>query len=133
MRWVSKTGRELALFGVVGMVATAVHYCVALALTFWLPVTWANPAGFAAAFLVSYFGHARMTFHVPIDQRDHSRRLPRFALTALSGFLVGQAALLLLNASTMLPDWLALAAALGTAPVFVFLVARAWVFAPTRQ
>lgn len=105
---------------------------VALVLALAMPVTWANPFGFLVAFGVSYIGHGRLTFRLAQGERQHKKRLPRFALTAITGFLIGQGLLIALRALTPSPDWLALAIALGVVPVFTFLTSRIWVFSATR-
>lgn len=129
----TETIRQASTFAIVGLLATAVHYVVALALSMAMPVTWANPFGFLAAFGVSYFGHGRLTFRLSADDRNHSQQLPRFALTATAGFLLGQALLALLGRFTPWPDWISLGLALGTVPVFTFAVSRIWVFKVASQ
>lgn len=128
----AETARQAGVFALVGLVATGVHYLVALALSLAMPITWANPFGFLVAFGVSYFGHGRLTFRLKEGEHHHRKRLPRFALTATAGFLIGQGILLALRAATPLPDWLALGIALGVVPVFTFVTSRIWVFAPSR-
>lgn len=127
------TAREVSMFALVGLGATAVHYVVALALSLVMPVMLANPFGFIAAFGVSYVGHGVLTFRLTPEARDHKRHLPRFALTAFGGFLIGQALLMLLRSFTSLPDWLVLAIALGTVPVFTFTLSRFWVFTAAKS
>ena len=128
----TETARQAGVFALVGIAATGVHYVVALGLSLVMPVTWANPFGFLVAFGVSYVGHGRLTFRLSADDTQHKKRLPRFALTATTGFLIGQGLLLALRALTPLPDWLALGIALGVVPVFTFVTSRLWVFSSAR-
>ncbi|MCW5721251.1 MAG: GtrA family protein [Devosia sp.] len=130
----TETVRQAGTFALVGLAATGVHYLVALTLSLIMPVTWANPFGFLVAFGVSYIGHGRLTFRLAEGEHQHRKRLPRFALTATTGFLIGQGLLMALRALTPLPDWLALGIALGVVPVFTFVTSRIWVFAlPSRD
>lgn len=129
----AETARQAGIFALVGLVATGVHYVVALALSLAMPVVWANPLGFLMAFGVSYVGHGRLTFRLQNGEHQHRKRLPRFALTATAGFLIGQAILLVLRALTPFPDWLALGIALGVVPVFTFVTSRFWVFSPSQK
>ncbi len=54
-------------FTLVGLVATAVHYCAALAALGWIGLTpvLANASGFLSALAFSFFGHSRITFRTP--------------------------------------------------------------------
>lgn len=117
---------QVATFGLVGVVATIVHYAVALSLTRVMPLAFANPLGFAVAFCVSYFGHLRYTFRIAGEQSNHRSRLPRFLVVALLGFLVGQTIIVLPFHS--LPDWLSLLLAVTAAPVTTFIASKLWVF-----
>lgn len=120
--------RQVAIFGLVGVSSTAVHYGVALLLSQAMPLAYANPFGFLAAFLVSYLGHSHLTFAVAEGQRRHAERLPRFALVAVAGFCLTQAIVMALSALTGLPNWLILAIALVVVPVLTFIAAKFWVF-----
>lgn len=71
---------QLVQFGLVGGSAAATHLLVVaivVALT-GLPPLWANVLGFLVAFIVSYNGHAALTFH----RRRHAAgpRWPAFAV-----------------------------------------------------
>lgn len=126
--------RQLATFGLVGIAATAVHYFTALAVSFVLPLAYANPFGFLAAFGVSYIGHLRLTFRIDDQESNHGPRLMKFFAVAFAGFLVGQGALLgMLSRFPMLPEWLVLMLAVGIVPVTTFLVSRFWVFRKTSR
>lgn len=129
----TETLRQASTFAIVGLVATAVHYVVALVLSTMMPVVWANPFGFMLAFGVSYFGHGRLTFRLAAADRDHKRQLPKFALTAATGFLIGQAILATLRHFTPWPDWQILGLALGVVPAFTFAISRIWVFTVAKQ
>lgn len=120
--------RQVFAFASVGVAATIVHYGAALIATQWLPVTFANPIGFAVAFLVSYFGHVQFTFQLKGEARRHRHRLPRFLVTALCGFLTGQTILLTATTFTDAPDWLVLGIAVASVPMITFVLSKLWVF-----
>ncbi|WP_137136904.1 DUF6311 domain-containing protein [Rhizobium sp. FKY42] len=128
--------RQFLFFGLVGASSTAVHYIVALVLSQFVTLAWANPAGFMTAFLVSYFGHTHLTFGVEKMHRSHGSRLPRFALVAFAGFCLTQGIVMTLSSHSTLPNWLILAVALAVVPILTFLATKFWVFSvkgSTRQ
>ena len=131
MKLFPRIGREIAVFIAVGLLATAVHYAVALSLTVLLPLTLANPCGFAVALIVSYLGHARLTFSAMAGQISHRERFPRFALVALGGFALNQSIVLILSQTT-LPNWLVLGVALAVVPFATFIASKFWVFAARK-
>lgn len=125
--------RQVVAFGLVGVAATLTHYVAALMAAWFLPLLWANPVGFLVAFFVSYLGHVRFTFQVSSEDRRHRQRLPRFAITAATGFVIGQCVLLVLTRLMAGPDWLILGLAVGSVPVITFLLSRLWVFRDVRS
>ena len=120
--------RQFLVFGLVGASSTAVHYLVALSLSHVMTILWANPVGFITAFVVSYFGHSRLTFGLQKAQRTHKKRLPRFALVAFGGFCMNQVIVVILSSQSTLPNWLTLAIALAVVPIVTFVAAKFWVF-----
>lgn len=120
--------RQLVTFGLVGITATAVHYVTALAVSQVIPLAYANPVGFLAAFGISYFGHLRLTFRVAAEESRHSTRMTRFFVVALLGFLAGQTMLLTLSSTGLLKEWQTLLIAVAVIPVTTFVVSRIWVF-----
>ena len=110
-------------FGLVGGVATLTHFVIAFVLLhLGIPVIWANAWGFAVAFHVSFNGHRYFTFDHRVLPAATSRR--RFAVTALVGFALSEAFLML----TPRPEGVALAAAIATAALVTFLMSRYWAF-----
>ncbi|MDO1585587.1 GtrA family protein [Rhizobium oryzicola] len=132
MRLPFTIGRQIAFFAAVGLLATAVHYAAALLLTRFLPLTLANPCGFAVALMVSYFGHARLTFSAVAGQGRHVRRFPKFILVALGGFIINQSIVFALS-RTVLPNWLVLGIAIAVVPVATFIASKFWVFAVSQK
>lgn len=119
---------QIARFGAVGIAATAVHYLVALPVTWLVTPYLGNVAGYLVALGVSYAGHHRFTFRVPTNEAAHRHRMPRFILVSATALLLSQAVLALARAGG-LPDELALLAAVATIPAVTFTVGRLWVFA----
>jgi len=73
MAWRSISTR-LSLYGVVGVVAAAVHYAVLIALRLVIPTWLANPVAFLAASVTGYLGHARFTFRPETGGARFARR-----------------------------------------------------------
>jgi putative flippase GtrA len=119
--------RRPARFVLVGAIAAAVHYGVALALL-QLPMRpqLANLAGWSVAFLVSYTGQARFTFG---ERRLRCATLQRFLATSLGGWAVNAGTLGVLLGCTPMDARLALMAAILVAAGFTFALSRGWVFA----
>ena len=124
--------RQVLVFGLVGLTATATHYGVAFGLSEKVTPYVANFAGFLAAIGVSYLGHLRLTFKLGWEQADHSYRLPRFLFVAVSGFALSQLALAAALGPFRLPLSMALGVAVIAVPTFTFLVSRLWVFRHER-
>lgn len=118
---------EMARFGSVGVVATAVHYGVALVANAITGPYLANVAGYCAAVSVSYIGHQRFTFRISPELALHRRRFPRFVATSLSALVLSQA-VLAGGLAGGIPDALALAGAVLIVPPYTFVVSRFWVF-----
>lgn len=125
--------RQLLAFAGIGVAATVTHYLVALIFSHWVSVFYANPAGFAVAFSVSYIGHMRITFRLPPGDRRHAQRLPRFIVMAGCGFLLSQSILVIVSEGLKLASWAALAISTAVIPAATFIGARFWVFAPQRS
>ena len=70
----SKLSSRLSLYGLVGVVAAAVHALVLLALGLLMPLWLANPLAFLAASLAGYLGHARFTFRPETGGQRFARR-----------------------------------------------------------
>jgi putative flippase GtrA len=120
--------KRIAVFGIVGVAASVVHYLVALgamrlgAGTIFL----ANLAGFCAAFALSYVGHYHLTFTA---SAAHRQALPRFFATALIGLAINTLVLALLVWLTGAENIRFVAIAILVAAGSVFLLSRRWAFA----
>lgn len=124
-------------FMTVGLLATAVHYGVAvlshygaaILLPFWvdqLSVVASNWLGFMAAFPISYLGHRYWTFHQ--TQVTHKQAVSKLLGIALLSFLANQGLVWWGLSHTALPFWLLLGIVLLMMPVLTYLLSQYWVF-----
>ena len=120
--------RAISWFTLIGVIAAAVHYVVAVSLEGSLAVApaWANVAGFACAFPVSYLGHSKLSF--ARHAARHRQALPRFLAIALAGFFGNQVLLLSVLAWLGWPFWLVLALVMGIVACLTYVLSRYWAF-----
>ena len=120
--------REIVAFGIVGGTAFVVHFAV-VAVTVPLGVAplLANVLGFLAAFAVSFVGHGRWSF--PAEGRPVAAALRRFAVVAVSGFVLNESAYAVLLRWTQLDYRLALFVVLCAVAGLTWLAGRYWAFA----
>ena len=125
--------QRLAKFGVVGIVATISYYLVALSLSKFVGVFWANMVGYAGGMCVSYFGHHHLTFASTKNAVPHPQAISRFAAASGLVFMLSQVILYVTVKLLQLPDWLGLGLVVLTVPLITFLLYQFWVFAPTAK
>lgn len=122
---------QFGKFGVVGVLATAVHFSVVVALVEWfgMPPLPANALAYGVAFAVSWIGSSRWTFRGAAVVRF---AVPRFLCVSLLGLALNQG----MNALVIYGiggHYLAgLAASLVTVPVVTFVLNRTFVFPQAR-
>lgn len=121
-------GRAISWFTVIGALAAAVHYIVAVTLEsgFAMAPAWANVIGFGCAFPVSYIGHSKLSF--AHHTASHRTSFPRFLAIALSGFIGNQVLLLSLLAWFGLPFWIMLALVMVIIAFLTYIFSRYWAF-----
>ncbi len=120
--------RELVAFGFVGASAFLVHFgVVASIVPLGVPPLAANVVGFLVAFTVSFAGHGRWSF--PAEGRPVRPALRRFAVVAVSGFVVNESVYALLLRFTRLDYRFALLLVLAGVAVLTWLAGRYWAFA----
>jgi len=125
-----KKYREVAVFLCVGGVATLSHYGVAVTCVFFLGVSLqlANIMGFGAGFLVSYFGHARLTFKSQIDMTSFLKFIVLAACNyGLSAFL-----LFIFSEKLALDYRIAFFLVVSILPIVSFLAGKYLVFQTAR-
>ncbi|MDA7888839.1 GtrA family protein, partial [Akkermansiaceae bacterium] len=118
---------QAARFGMVGLVATGVHFCLALLLIhFSVTPLIANLGAFIGAFSISYLGHVHWSFR---DQ-DHDKKqsLSRFLTISIGGFIANEILFAVLLQSTHLPPGIALAIVLTVVAGSTFILSRNWAF-----
>lgn len=117
-------------FAVVGAIATLVHSAVALGLfSFGLLSAFpANVVGFLCAFSVSFAGHHIWSFGASRGTQATHRRMRRFFILALAGFLANSSVLTAWLALTPWPDGLGILFSIAVVPGLSFLGARFWAF-----
>ena len=119
--------RQIGWFGVVGILATAVHVAVAyIAKSLGdYPPQLANLFGFLTAFLVSYFGHMHFTFQ---PQASSDRYFRRFLILSGLSFLTSSSVVYFLI-NTLGVDFIwAMVGVAVIVPGVSFVVAKFWAF-----
>ncbi|MFX0543424.1 GtrA family protein [Roseovarius sp. S4756] len=118
---------QLSRFVGVGVVATLVHVVTAVlaANLFGLPMQAANSAGFAAAVMLSYFGHGKITFGARLSHGFHG---PRFIAVSASGWAISSALTELIAIRLGAPLFLAMGAIALAVPSVTFVICKLWVF-----
>ncbi|MGC1305378.1 MAG: GtrA family protein [Caulobacteraceae bacterium] len=121
---------QLSRFGLAGAFNTLVSLSIITALDLGLhaPPSLANAAGYAVGMLCGFVLNRRFVFRSQARARSSG---PKYALTAISGFVLNQLVLLgalhLLGAGA-LQHLTAQVAGMGVYTVSVFLICRFWVF-----
>ncbi len=116
---------EVLRFGLVGVVATAVHVGVALvAHALGLTPQIANFCGYLVAVWVSFLGHARFTFAV---SRMYRAQVVRFFVISLISLLTSSAVTALGTAMGW-SFWISMAGVAVIVPGATYLAAKFWAF-----
>ena len=122
--WLRRQPQSLQ-FVAVGGAAAATHLLVVAALVqgFAMPPLVANVLAFLVAFVVSYGGHAMLTFAG--QQAPHRSALPRYFLVACGSFALNE---------LHWHYWWSLVGVLLLVAVITFVAAKFWAFSrPTRS
>lgn len=127
-RTISPELRQIATFGVIGVVATGTHATAALLANHQLglkPIV-ANFVGYLCAVSVSYFGNARLTFG---RRAMHGPQILRFILVSLAGLALSQALTFICTELLHLPFKIALIPVVTLVPIFSFVLSKIYAFA----
>lgn len=118
--------RQLFFFGVVGVLATATHYVVALFAHEYLSISLylANLAGYLCAVMVSYHGHGKITFQHTMGHRVFIR----FAVMSVTTFVLSEVLLVVLEQYAGISHRFSLLAVVLSIPLLSFSLAKLWVF-----
>jgi putative flippase GtrA len=123
---------QILRFVGVGGIATLTHVLTALAASRLMPVTpqGANLAGFAAGVVVSYIGHARLTFGAPLRSGP---QFLRFVVLSLTGLAASSLTVWLVTGVMGLGFGLAMGTVGLIVPAVSYLAMRFWVFARAQE
>lgn len=119
--------RRILTFGVVGVAASLLHFVAAdvTMRVFGVPILLANLIGFILAIGLSYVGHYKLTFQ---SSADHKVSVPKFVITAVTGYFINNIVLIILINITGLELSLFILIAIGVSAVVVYLISNRWVF-----
>ena len=119
--------REINVFAVVGVTATACQVGVSLAAQRWLGLgaIAASLVGYAAAVGVSYLGNSLFTFRRPAL---HGPQFARFATISLTGLAINLGIVWVCTHPLGWPLWLALVPVVLVVPASTFLMSKFWAF-----
>lgn len=115
-------------YGLVGVAASVVHASISLALHKLLGIDpfWSHATGWFGGLFTAYFGHYHFSFK---DNDAHTKRFPKFFLTALTGFTLHQGGVyLLVNQLQLDYSTQALPLLMVSIPMVTFLMSKFWVF-----
>ncbi len=120
--------RQLTWFIIVGCAAAATHWLVAVDCVQGLGLRplWANVAGWAVAFVVSFSGHFLLTFRHQAGAGHEAAR--RFFFVSAGGFVINESAYAWLLHYTAVRYDILLAAVLVGIAVLTFVISRLWAF-----
>ena len=115
-------------YGIVGVVASVVHFFVAYLFYEWWQQRFlmAHFFGFLCGLVVAYIGHYFFSFR---DNASHSKRFPKFLVTTLLALFLHQMGAMILVQYLLLDYSTQVLPLLVTCvPVFTFLLNKFWVF-----
>ncbi|EFO33499.1 putative GtrA family protein [Roseibium sp. TrichSKD4] len=117
-------------FALVGIAATLTHSVVALAAlqSEMFGAYGSNILGFIVAFVVSFAGHNFWSFKPRRHHGTTGRRMARFLLIAVMGFLANNVVLTACLQFTNWPATVGLIFSIAIVPVLSFLGSRFWAF-----
>ena len=119
--------REINVFVLVGIAATACQVGVSLAAQRWLglgPLA-ASLAGYVCSVGLSYLGNSLFTFRRPAL---HGPQFARFATISLTGLAINLGTVFVCTHALGWPLWLALAPVVLVVPASTFVMAKFWAF-----
>jgi putative flippase GtrA len=124
--------REINVFAVVGVIATACHYATALGAHHFLalaPMS-ATFAGYVASVGVSYFGNSLFTFRRPAL---HGPQFIRFAVISLAGLAINQTIVFITTRRFGWPFYEALIPVVLIVPASTFVMSKFWAFRAAEE
>lgn len=118
--------RELLAFGSVGIIATCVHYGIALLAIegLQLGVLQANFVAYCCAVGVSFVGHSRVTFRTQMTRA----RFIKFVVVSVSALLLSQILLYALTQAAWFHHRINFLVIVAFIPVYSYLLNKFWVY-----
>jgi putative flippase GtrA len=119
--------REINVFVVVGLAATAGQVGISLAAQRWLglgPIA-ASLCGYVASVGVSYLGNSLFTFRRPAL---HGPQFARFATISLTGLAINLGTVWVCTHALGWPLWLAMVPVVLVVPTSTFVMSKFWAF-----
>lgn len=119
-------------YGIVGVVASVVHFSIALTAKEYLQLHYfvSHLFGFIFGLFTAYFGHYFYSFK---DDQHHGKRFPKFLVTALVALLLHQGGVyILVNYAQLDYSTRVLPLLVVTVPIFTFLLNKFWVFSDSE-
>lgn len=118
---------QFCRFGIVGLTAAIVHYCIVVELVQKIAMQplIANIFAFLIAFQISYWGHRLWTFQD--SSVLHRNAFPRLLFLQTINFAANEA-LFSIFMTYGLPYNIALIIVLAILPIFTFITSKLWVF-----
>lgn len=123
-----KTIRQLSWFVLVGAMAAATHWVVAVAIVQSMQINplWANLIGWLVAFGVSFSGHYHLTFRY--QRAGVAQAIRRFFVISACGFLINEISYAVLLANTSIRYDALLMGILIAVAGATFIASRFWGF-----
>ncbi|MEO1920161.1 MAG: GtrA family protein [Paracoccaceae bacterium] len=123
--------RKVLTFGFVGVAASILHFITAVVTmrVFGAPILLANLIGFIVAFGLSYVGHYKWTFQ---SSENHKVSVPKFAITAVTGYLINNVVLIILISLTGVEHSVFILIAIAVSAAVVYLISSRWIFGGRR-
>lgn len=118
---------QLGRFGLVGLAASALHYCVVIILVdhfAYVPLM-ANIIGFCCGVQISYWGHRKWTFRG--TRASHVSAAPKMIVLQSANFVANESLFYLLL-SFSIPYNIALPIVLAVLPLLTYFMSKWWVF-----
>lgn len=120
-------------YGIVGVIASIIHFSIALFAYKYANINFfaSHFIGFVFGLFTAYFGHYFYSFK---DGEDHSKRFPKFLVTALVALILHQGgAYLMVHTFNLDYSTRVLPALIVVVPVFTFLLNKFWVFSNSDE
>lgn len=120
----------------VGACAAATHFCSLFFLVQFQAIqpAWANVFAFLIAFIISFFGHFKLTFKTQIQQHNFAHSLFKWFASSILGFIINQSLFMLgleiFGTTYYIVIWLVITVLVT---LCTFVLAKFWAFKGQSQ